>query len=297
MESLPLPLAVQLISSARLADVRVHKLSAGYLAAFATVNLRWTNQLTDHLILLKGEGWKSLYVFRHPAFLRHSLETLGENKPGMDHLTALSLSKEADDPTPVTAVERWSEARRNPRFTYWCTVVSVSIAIAFGMAATVLGAIQLAAEGLVLLETHTVSDGSIITTYGSITPVDTAADSNTTAARAPLAKRCGSNQPVGCDTAWAPAVAPCQTPIGTVQNNPGILLNAPRAVCYESWGNKCCISWSKDIGSVRQRDLHAAANTGLNICVYNGHSSKVHEVSINNQCLNQRLSNRATGCT
>ena len=52
------------------------------------------------------------------------------------------LWKEADDPTPVTGIERWSEARRNPRFTYWCTVVSVSIAITFGIAATTLGAIE-----------------------------------------------------------------------------------------------------------------------------------------------------------
>ncbi|KAK0733218.1 hypothetical protein B0T26DRAFT_745285 [Lasiosphaeria miniovina] len=209
-------------------SVRVHKLSMSYLASFATVDLRWTNQLTDHLILLKGDGWKSLYLFRHPAFLRHSLQTLGNNNPDLEQSTAEALSlgclppgllretlmtydllfpragdsqsrsilerevarhqldpsflepsrlqaehhnnyrdaldsadvrslyekypywgdrlydlwKEADDPTPVTAVERWSEARRNPRFTYWCTVVSVSIAIAFGMAATALGAIQ-----------------------------------------------------------------------------------------------------------------------------------------------------------
>ncbi|KAK3323341.1 hypothetical protein B0T19DRAFT_201809 [Cercophora scortea] len=208
--------------------VRIHKLSASYLDTYATVRLRWTNQLTDHLILLKGDGWKSLYIFRHPAFLRHSLEILGANNPDLEQSTdeALSLGclpplllretlmtfdlifpsagdrpsrailereverngldpyflkssplqhehhnnfrdaldpddvrslyekypywgdrlydlwKEADDPTPVTSVERWTEARRNPRFTYWCTVVSVSLAITFGMVATTLGAVQ-----------------------------------------------------------------------------------------------------------------------------------------------------------
>ena len=37
------------------------------------------------------------------------------------------LWKEADDPTPVTKIERWSESRRNPRFTYWCTVISLTV--------------------------------------------------------------------------------------------------------------------------------------------------------------------------
>jgi hypothetical protein len=52
------------------------------------------------------------------------------------------LWKEADDPTPTTRIERWTEARRNPRFTYWCTVVSIMIAISFGALATALAAVQ-----------------------------------------------------------------------------------------------------------------------------------------------------------
>jgi hypothetical protein len=53
-----------------------------------------------------------------------------------------TLWKEADDPTPITLIERWSESRKNPRFTYWCTVVSITVAILFGMVATVLSALQ-----------------------------------------------------------------------------------------------------------------------------------------------------------
>jgi hypothetical protein len=53
-----------------------------------------------------------------------------------------ALWKEADDPTPITMIERWSESRKNPRFTYWCTVVSLIIAISFGIVATVLSAVQ-----------------------------------------------------------------------------------------------------------------------------------------------------------
>lgn len=52
------------------------------------------------------------------------------------------LWQEADDPTPVTAIERWSEAKRNPRFTYWCTVVAVFLAVLFGITATALAAVQ-----------------------------------------------------------------------------------------------------------------------------------------------------------
>jgi hypothetical protein len=52
------------------------------------------------------------------------------------------LWKEADDPTPITRIERWTESRRNPRFTYWCTAVSLVIAVSFGVAATILSALQ-----------------------------------------------------------------------------------------------------------------------------------------------------------
>ena len=53
-----------------------------------------------------------------------------------------ALWREADDPTPTTFIDRWSEARKNPRFTYWCTAVSLTIAFFFGVAATALGALQ-----------------------------------------------------------------------------------------------------------------------------------------------------------
>ncbi|KAK6080372.1 hypothetical protein SCUP234_05313 [Seiridium cupressi] len=52
------------------------------------------------------------------------------------------LWREADDPTPITRIERWTEARKNPRFTYWCAVVSIMLAIMFGLLATGLAAIQ-----------------------------------------------------------------------------------------------------------------------------------------------------------
>ncbi|KAH9885366.1 hypothetical protein F4778DRAFT_511001 [Xylariomycetidae sp. FL2044] len=211
-----------------LASFRLGKLCARYLRSFASVDIKWTDNLSDHLILLRGETWKSLYVFRHPGFLKASLDTLGADDEDMTHtpLQALKLGclppgllketlmtldivfpvvgdnasrsilerevqkhnldnyfldrfyldardherpadalepsdvrslydkypywadrlyelwREADDPTPVTGIERWTEARRNPRFTYWCAVISILIAILFGMVATGLAAAQ-----------------------------------------------------------------------------------------------------------------------------------------------------------
>ncbi|RYP20572.1 hypothetical protein DL765_002729 [Monosporascus sp. GIB2] len=54
----------------------LHKLGADYLKSCANVDIRWTDHLTDHLLLLKGSDWKTLYVFAHPAFIFQSLQTL-----------------------------------------------------------------------------------------------------------------------------------------------------------------------------------------------------------------------------
>lgn len=230
-----------------LAVFRLAKLCASYLHVYSGVQIQWTDHLSDHLILLRGEGWKRLYIFRHPGFLKVSLDTLGADDKDMAHtnlgalklyakslplyhifrkLTAFNsgclqpsllketlstldiifpvigdrasrailerevqnheldryfldrfdldprdherpsdaldptdvrslyekypywadrlydLWREADDPTPTTRIERWTEARRNPRFTYWCAVISIVIAILFGMIATSLAAVQ-----------------------------------------------------------------------------------------------------------------------------------------------------------
>ncbi|KAH8898204.1 hypothetical protein GQ53DRAFT_817499 [Thozetella sp. PMI_491] len=208
--------------------IRVDKLAVGYLTSYARLHLIWTHRLTDHLMLVKRSNRKSLRIFRHPAFLKISLQMLDRNGKGLETSSAAALSigclppsllketlatlsllfpdpssdlsqtilekevikhgldetflrplpthygehqqpqdaldpedvrglylkypywadrlyalwKEADDPAPITLIERWSESRRNPRFTYWCTVVSITIAILFGMVATGLSAVQ-----------------------------------------------------------------------------------------------------------------------------------------------------------
>lgn len=49
---------------------------------------------------------------------------------------------EAEDPTPLTYIGKFSERKRSPRFAYWCTFLGISIAIMFGVMSTLLGALQ-----------------------------------------------------------------------------------------------------------------------------------------------------------
>lgn len=53
------------------------------------------------------------------------------------------LFDEAENPTPVTWIERWSERRKAARHTFWLTFLAFTAAILFGLAATVLAAVQL----------------------------------------------------------------------------------------------------------------------------------------------------------
>jgi hypothetical protein len=52
------------------------------------------------------------------------------------------LLKEVEDPTPMTWYERWSDRRKAPRYTYWAGVIALALALFFGIASTVLGALQ-----------------------------------------------------------------------------------------------------------------------------------------------------------
>jgi hypothetical protein len=52
------------------------------------------------------------------------------------------LLKEVEDPTPMTWYERWSDRRKAPRYTYWAGVMALALALFFGIASTVLGALQ-----------------------------------------------------------------------------------------------------------------------------------------------------------
>ena len=52
------------------------------------------------------------------------------------------LLKEVEEPTPMTWYERFSDRRKSPRYSYWCTVIAIVLALFFGIASTVLGALQ-----------------------------------------------------------------------------------------------------------------------------------------------------------
>lgn len=56
------------------------KLRASYLQAYASIHIEWTNYLSDHLVLLRGDTFKKLYIFRHPGFIKVSLERLAADE-------------------------------------------------------------------------------------------------------------------------------------------------------------------------------------------------------------------------
>jgi hypothetical protein len=59
-----------------LIGLRLEKLCADYLQSYASLQIKWTDYLSDHLILLRGESWNHIYLFRHPSFLKVSLDVL-----------------------------------------------------------------------------------------------------------------------------------------------------------------------------------------------------------------------------
>jgi hypothetical protein len=52
------------------------------------------------------------------------------------------ILREVENPTPMTWYEKWSDRRASPRYTYWAAVMALAFAVFFGIAATILGALQ-----------------------------------------------------------------------------------------------------------------------------------------------------------
>lgn len=50
--------------------------------------------------------------------------------------------REVENPTPMLWYERWSDRRSSPRSMYWAAVIALGFAVFFGLAATVLGVLQ-----------------------------------------------------------------------------------------------------------------------------------------------------------
>ena len=73
-------------------SIRVDKLAIGSLTSYASLEIYWTHRLSDHLLLLKKSNRKILYIFRHPAFLRVSLEILEAGDPALTQTASGTLS-------------------------------------------------------------------------------------------------------------------------------------------------------------------------------------------------------------
>jgi hypothetical protein len=72
--------------------IAVSRITAHALTVDARIRIEWTDRLTDHLELLVGVDWKTIYVFRHPCYLKMCLKALLASKPELDHSTAEALT-------------------------------------------------------------------------------------------------------------------------------------------------------------------------------------------------------------
>ena len=75
----------------RNATISVANLTAQFLTHDARIRIEWTDRLTDHLELLVGANWKTIYVFRYPSYLKMCLKSLSSGRPELDHTSAASL--------------------------------------------------------------------------------------------------------------------------------------------------------------------------------------------------------------
>jgi hypothetical protein len=80
------------VDDRRSTSIAVGRITAHALAADARIRIEWTDRLTDHLELLVGADWKTVYVFRYPCYLKMCLKALLASKPELDHNTADALA-------------------------------------------------------------------------------------------------------------------------------------------------------------------------------------------------------------
>lgn len=158
-------------------------------------------------------------------------------------------------------------------------------------------AADIADNSLVIIDTYETSEGTI-TIYGAnpaFLNTTKVAEVAETTSNGQLARRCGSNV-VTCDTKNVPALNSCKSLINLIEDSLGIIFNSPRPICLTRNGEKCCISWNKDLGPVYETNFYHAAKRTMDLCVGDKRSGLANDVSINGRCLRQCLSNRATGC-
>lgn len=80
------------IDDRRSTVISVARITAHALNTDARIRIEWTDRLTDHLELLVGADWKTIYVFRYPCYLKMCLKALLASKHELDHDTADALA-------------------------------------------------------------------------------------------------------------------------------------------------------------------------------------------------------------
>ncbi|KAK1700106.1 hypothetical protein BDP55DRAFT_540832 [Colletotrichum godetiae] len=81
-------------------------LSAHILHKNAGIEIKATNTLSDHLSLVHGEGFKTLLVFHHCAFLKHSFDVLKSDQKDLSHSTSEAISRGCLHPALLTETLR-----------------------------------------------------------------------------------------------------------------------------------------------------------------------------------------------
>ncbi|KAK8024336.1 hypothetical protein PG993_012402 [Apiospora rasikravindrae] len=83
----------------------------------------------------------SYHATQRDALLPRSVSALYQRFPYWGE-RLYDLWVEAEDPTPITTVGKWSDSKKSGRYVYWAGFVALVIVILFGIAATVLAALQ-----------------------------------------------------------------------------------------------------------------------------------------------------------
>ncbi|KAK1493637.1 hypothetical protein CCUS01_02938 [Colletotrichum cuscutae] len=73
--------------------IDTRNLSAHILHKNAGIVVKATETLSDHLSLVQGEGFKTLLVFHHRAFLKHSFDVLQSDRKDLSHSTPEAISR------------------------------------------------------------------------------------------------------------------------------------------------------------------------------------------------------------
>ncbi|KXH50631.1 hypothetical protein CSAL01_11673 [Colletotrichum salicis] len=93
-------------------SISIGNLAAHILSKNSGVDIVATDTMSDHLSLIQREGFKTLLVFHHRAFLEHSLEVLKADKKDLSHTKLEALSLDPENPRPPISPFDDGQSRR-----------------------------------------------------------------------------------------------------------------------------------------------------------------------------------------